>query len=159
MASRLLTFNALPTPYKCYVTQYLSYMHEYHSQHRVSYLLYIATLPLRFSWRSTQVSTLPAKFRDILRSVPGPGTNSYNPGLSRRFRDSWSLCNCIKQWVSTHRGMAGAIKCHLPGAQTSCIHVIYLATRRMILEVSKLSGLVTQVEFYRRLQTAGLANN
>jgi len=31
----LLTFNALPTPYKCYRNLVLSYMHEYHSQHRV----------------------------------------------------------------------------------------------------------------------------
>ena len=30
-------------------------------------------------------------FRDNLRSVPGPGTNSKNLGLSRRFRDRWSL--------------------------------------------------------------------
>jgi len=34
-----------------------------------------------------------ALFWDNLRSIPGPGTNSKNPGLSRRFRDSWSLCS------------------------------------------------------------------
>ena len=53
---------------------YLSYMHEYHSQHRV---VTIATLPLRFSWRSTYSSgTFYVAFRDlgqilIIRDCPG----------------------------------------------------------------------------------------
>ena len=51
----------------------------------------------------SKISPNTVHFLDNLGSVLGLGTNSKNPRLSQRFRDSWSLCLGLDITASTNR--------------------------------------------------------
>ena len=51
----------------------------------------------------------PSHIRDKQQAIPGHGTKSTNPGLSRRFRDSWNLCIMDSETQYQNRKMKEAI--------------------------------------------------